>query len=117
MMKRLLIATTLAAGVPTSAIAGETNPLAQIMITANAYDRCVTTYAVKLLESGLSDDDLYVVASTMCRDLNDLMKQRIIASLPAAQANEMLARLGADPKGDYLKKLQAIRQGRSRRAR
>jgi hypothetical protein len=86
----------------------------QISLMA-AYDRCMTTYAVKLLESGLGDDDLYLVASTMCKGLLDEVKSRITGTLPPAEAGEFLRAIAVDPKGDYRKKLQAIREGRARR--
>jgi hypothetical protein len=90
-------------------------PQADVQIVAQAYDRCMATYAVRLTKTASSDEDIYLQAAEGCLGLGDRLKSAISAQLPAPQAAEILAAMEAQAKPSFINMLAQIRSDRARR--
>ena len=99
--------------VQTSAPAAD-RPNAQVL--AQAYDRCMATYAVRLTRTDAADAAIFAQARDSCRPLGEQMRAALNAELPPAQAAELLTALDARAEPDFMAMLARIRSDRARRA-
>jgi hypothetical protein len=83
---------------------------------AQAYDRCMTTYAVRLTKTPATDEDIYAQARQSCSAIDDRLSSAIRAQLPPAQASEILASIAAQGKPGFMSRLTRIRTDRARSA-
>ena len=105
-----LIAAGLAAGQPAAA------PQAGAMMMAQANDRCLTTYAVRLTRTTATDEEIYVQATAGCKAVRDQLAIAIAADYPPADAARLNAMLDTQSKPTFLKLLARIRADRLLRA-
>lgn len=96
------------------AAAQQGQPNAQIV--AQAVDRCMATYAVRLTKTDTADEDIFAQAKLGCLPLHGQLVAAINAQLPAAQAGEILRTLDAQEKPNFMALLARIRSDRAQRA-
>jgi hypothetical protein len=87
-----------------------------VQIVAQAVDRCMATYAVRLTKTAAEDEDIFAQASQGCLSLRGQLTAAINAQLPASQAGEILRTLEAQEKPNFMALLARIRSDRSQRA-
>ena len=90
-------------------------PEPDFRIVAQAYDRCMTTYAVRLTRTAATDDEIFDQASQSCLPLEDRLRAAISVQLPPAQAGEILQAIDAQGEPNFRAMLDRIRSGRARR--
>jgi hypothetical protein len=100
----MVVAAALAQSVPSN------QPSA--MLLAQAHDRCMTTYAVRLTKTTAPDDAIYAEAVAGCKAVKDQLATGIAREYPAAQAAELTAMLEAQAKPNFLALVQRIRTDR-----
>jgi len=86
------------------------------MVLAQAQDRCMATYAVRLTKTSATDEGIYAEAVSGCKDLNGQLIAAIAREYSPAQAAELTAAMEAQAKPNFLKLLQRIRADRLQRA-
>lgn len=86
------------------------------MTLAQAHDRCMTTYAVRLTKTAATDEAIYAEAVAGCKAVQDLLGAAIAKEYTPAQAAELTAMLEAQAKPNFLTLLQRIRTDRLSRA-
>lgn len=87
-----------------------------VMILAQAQDRCMATYAVRLTRTEAADEEIFSQATEGCRQLADQLHAAIAREYPADQARELVATLQANARPNFLAILQRIRADRQRRS-
>ncbi len=90
-------------------------PQANVMTIAQANDRCMTTYAVRMTKTDATDEVIFASATEGCKNLNEQLYAAIDREYPAAQANELKSQLGAQAKPNFMNLLQKIRSDRAKR--
>ena len=88
----------------------QTNP----QIIAQAYDRCMATYAVRLTRTEATDEEIFAQAIRGCQSLEDQLTDAINAQVSAAQAAEFLQAMEAQAKPNFMTMLARIRSDRQR---
>jgi hypothetical protein len=88
---------------------------ANAMMLAQANDRCMTTYAVRVTKTDVADDAIFVAATEGCKDLKAQLFGAIDKAYPADQANGLKSQLDAAEKPNFMKLLQKIRTDRLQR--
>ena len=86
------------------------------MLLAQANDRCMTTYAVRMTKTDATDDTIFASAVEGCKELQSQLYAAIDGEYPAPQATELKGQLDARAKPDFLALLQKIRTDRAQRA-
>ena len=86
------------------------------MVLAQAQDRCMTTYAVRMTKTDATDEEIYSGATEGCKDLQGQLHAAIAKEYSADQAKELIATLEAQAKPNFLQLLQKIRADRQIRA-
>ena len=106
----LLLSLTLVAG------AVHAQPVqANAMMLAQANDRCMTTYAVRMTKTDVADDAIFAAATEGCKELKAQLFSAIDKEYPADQANGLKSQLDAAEKPNFMKLLQKIRTDRQQR--
>jgi hypothetical protein len=82
-------------------------------IIAQALDRCMATYAVRLTKTSASDETIYAEAAQGCSPLNERLKGAINAQVPAAQAADFIKQMDASAKPNFIAMLAKIRRDRA----
>jgi len=90
-------------------------PAQDVGVVAQAYDRCMTTYAVRLTRTAAIDSDIYAEATRSCASLKDQLRAAVIAQLPAAQSSEILRAIDSQGESNFMAMLARIRSDRARR--
>jgi hypothetical protein len=85
------------------------------MMLAQAQDRCMTTYAVRLTRTSATDEAIYADARSGCGTLASQLHAAIAKEYPADQAAELLATLDAQARPNFMALLQRIRADRAAR--
>ena len=85
------------------------------MVVAQAADRCMTTYAVRLTKTFATDEEIYREASEGCSSVNGLLLEAVKEQLPAQQAQQAVQQLKAQSRPNFLALLTRIRSDRARR--
>jgi hypothetical protein len=97
------------------ALAQQSQPNA--MLIAQALDRCMATYAVRLTKTAASDEEIYAEATKGCGPLNARFVDSVKASVPPEQAAELLKEADKSQKPNFLSMLTKIRSDRAKRER
>ena len=87
-----------------------------VQILAQAYDRCMATYAVRLTRTDATDADIFTQATAGCQALDDRVRAAITAQLPPARATEVLHAIDAQGEPDFMALLARIRSDRATNA-
>ena len=82
------------------------------MMLAQAYDRCMATYAVRLTKTAATDEAIYTEAVAGCKALKDQLTAGIGREYAPAQVTELTAAMEAQAKPNFLALLQRIRTDR-----
>lgn len=88
---------------------------ASAMILAQANDRCMTTYAVRMAKTGAADDAIFATATEGCKDLRAQLFGAIDKEYPADQANSLKSQLDAAARPNFMNLLNKIRTDRLQR--
>ena len=96
------------------AVAQEPQP--DIRIIAQAYDRCMATYAVRSTRTAATDEEIFDLATQSCFALDGRLRAAINAQLSPAQAAEALQSMDAQAAPNFMAMLARIRSDRSRQA-
>lgn len=86
------------------------------MMLAQANDRCMTTYAVRLTRTDATDEAIFASAVEGCAELKSQLYAALDKEYPAAQASELKGQLDAAARPNFLNLLQKIRNDRAQRA-
>lgn len=111
-LKSLAIAFAFAIGLQNAA-AQEVRP--NIQIIAQAYDRCMATYAVRLTRTTVPDDVIYAEATKSCSPLKIKLVEAIRQQVPPPEAAKVLTTMDASAKPNFLNMLNRIRSDRAKR--
>ena len=106
-------ALALIVSVAAPATAQQTDP--DFRIIAQAYDRCMATFAVRLTRTSATDDAIFSQASQACLPLKDRLRAAINTQLPRAEAGEILLAIEAQGEPNFRRMLDRIRSDRARR--
>jgi len=82
---------------------------------AQAVDRCMATYAVRLTRTEATEEAIFAAASQGCRALTEQLNTAIARDYPAEQAREAIATIAASARPNFMQMLQRIRADRQRR--
>jgi hypothetical protein len=85
------------------------------MMLAQANDRCMTTYAVRMTKTDATDDAIFAAATEGCKELRAQLFGAIDKEYPADQASGLKSQLDAAEKPNFIKLLQKIRADRLQR--
>ncbi|MDZ3833472.1 MAG: hypothetical protein U0S50_16895 [Sphingopyxis sp.] len=88
---------------------------ADAMMLAQANDRCMTTYAVRMTKTDATDDAIFAAATEGCKELRAQLFGAIDKEYPADQASGLKSQLDAAEKPNFIKLLQKIRADRLQR--
>ena len=88
---------------------------ANVMMLAQANDRCMTTYAVRMTKTDAADDAIFAAAAEGCKELKVQLFGAIDKEYPADQASGLKSQLDAAEMPNLMKLLQKIRTGRQQR--
>lgn len=86
-------------------------------LLAQALDRCMATYAVRLTRTPTADDDIFAQAKLGCQPLTDQLNAAIRAQMPPADAAAITAQLESSAKPNFMAMLAKIRSDRALRER
>lgn len=86
-----------------------------VMIVAQAYDRCMATQAVRLTRTIASDDEIFTRAVQTCAALRTELVEALERELPANQAETTLSAMNAQAKPKFMRLLARIRFDRAKR--
>lgn len=110
---KLAVVASIAVNSAQPAAAQQNQP--NFMFIAQALDRCMTTYAVRLSKTAASDEEIYTEATTGCAPLNAKLTEGITATVPPQQAAEFLKDVDASKKRNFLNMLAKIRNDHAKR--
>ena len=96
-----------------NASAQEAQP--DIQIVAQAYDRCMATYAVRLARTPAPDEAIYGEATKSCSPLKDKLVEAIRQQVSPPEAAKILASMDVSAKPNFLNMLNRIRSDRAKR--
>lgn len=106
-----------------AALATATQPLSaqpaqpDAQLLAQAHDRCMTTYAVRLTKTAATDEAIYSEAVSGCSAVKNALGAAIARDFAVDRAAELAALLEAQAKPNFLALLQRIRTDRLNRVR
>ncbi|RDV05983.1 hypothetical protein DXH95_00565 [Sphingorhabdus pulchriflava] len=82
---------------------------------AQALDRCMATYAVKLTKTDATDEAIYTAATEGCKQIETDLVAAVRQDVPANQADAALQQWSAQAKPNFMSLLQRIRTDRAAR--
>lgn len=85
---------------------------ANAMMLAQAHDRCMTSYAVRMTKTEATDEQIFSGATEGCKELQGQFHAAVVKEYPAAQADELITMLNAQAKPNFLNMLRKIRSDR-----
>ena len=91
-------------------------PEPTLMMVAQAQDRCMTTYAVRLSKETADDEAIYERAEAGCSELDTKLDAAIQRDVPAAKQAEIRAMLANSKKPNFMAMIAKIRSDRASRA-
>jgi len=112
-MKNLILAIALPMLASASAASGQA-PQPNAMMLAQALDRCMTTYAVRMTRTDATDDAIFLAAQEGCAELEQTMTAALRSEQPQ-QADAMIAALSAQARPNFMSLLNRIRTDRAAR--
>jgi hypothetical protein len=90
-------------------------PQPDFQIVAQAYDRCMATYAVRLTRTAATDEDIFLQARQSCLPLKERLRAAIRTQVPPEHVAEFLQAIDVDPELRFMAMLARIRSDRARR--
>jgi hypothetical protein len=87
-----------------------------VQMIAQAYDRCMATYAVRLTHTAATDDEIFTQTTKSCLPLKGRLTAAINAQIPAPHATELLRTMEVQAKPNFVNMLARIRRDRAARA-
>ena len=87
-----------------------------VQILAQAYDRCMATYAVRLTKTPATDEEIYSQAAASCAPLDGQLRTALNAQLEPAQAAEIFRSIDEQAKPNFMATLAQIRSDRAGRS-
>jgi hypothetical protein len=88
----------------------------ETIMLAQAHDRCMTTYAVRLSSTATDDEAIYSEAAAGCKELEKQLGSVLLREYPPAQAAELTELLELQSKPNFMSLLQRIRTDRAAKA-
>ena len=85
------------------------------MMLAQANDRCMATYAVRMTKTDATDETIFADATAECKAIDDQLSVAIAKEYSAEQAKELTAMLSAQAKPNFMTMLQKMRTDRLNR--
>jgi hypothetical protein len=82
------------------------------MMLAQAHDRCMVGYAVRLTKTSASDEAIYTEAVTGCKGLHEQLGAAVAREYAPEQAAHLTTSLEAQAKPNFLSLVQRIRTDR-----
>jgi hypothetical protein len=107
----LLATLCIAASVP--ALGQQAKP--SMMSIAQAQDRCMTTFAVRLSRETTDDEAIFERALNGCSELDAQLDEAISREVPAEKQQELRAMLAESRKPNFMAMLAKIRSDRAAR--
>ena len=86
------------------------------MVLAQAHDRCMVGYAVRLTKTPASDEAIYAQALTGCKALHEQLGAAVAREYAPEQAARLTTMMDAQAKPNFLALLERIRADRLRQA-
>ena len=86
------------------------------MTMAQAQDRCMTTYAVRLSRDSQDDEAIYEAAKGNCAELDAKLIEAIDRELPAETAQQIKAQMAEQARPNFMVMIAKIRADRVSRA-
>lgn len=114
-MTKLLYPVVLCIGISVPYFAVAETPRQSAMILAQAHDRCMTTYAVRESKTDASDENIFLLATEGCQNLEEELHAAIRNEYPADQADQLIPMLKNQAQPNFYKMLGKIRADRQRR--
>ena len=82
------------------------------MMLAQAHDRCMVGYAVRLTKTSATDEAIYREAVTGCKALHERLGAAVAREYAPEQAAQLTTSLEAQAKPNFLRLVQQIRTDR-----
>lgn len=98
------------------ALPAAAQPAPSVPLLAQAYDRCMATFAVRLTRTEAADDAIHAEAKKGCQDIDDQLRAAVRAQLPPADADRLLSQFDASSRPNFMALLQRIRADRAAQA-
>jgi hypothetical protein len=98
------------------AVPAVAQPTPSVPLLAQAFDRCMATYAVRLTRTLANDDAIYAEAIKGCQEIDGQLRTAVRAQMPAAEAEKLFAQFDASSRPEFMALLQRIRADRAARA-
>ncbi len=112
-MKKKIIAVVILGVVAQSALAQATQ--SDVSTLAQALDRCMTTYAVRLTKTETVDEAIYLAAVDGCKQIEVDLTTAVRRDVPATQGEAALTQWKEQSKPNFMSLLQRIRSDRAAR--
>ena len=112
-MKKEIIAMAILGIAAQSAFAQPAHP--DVSTLAQALDRCMTTYAVRLTKTEAADEAIYLAAVDGCKQIEVDLTTAVRRDVPATQGEAALAQWKEQAKPNFMSLLQRIRSDRAAR--
>ncbi len=91
------------------------DPSPDVMMLAQAHDRCMTTVAVRESHNEADDSVIFDHAVAACADLDAQLQAAIRSSFNAQQSAELIAMMDEQARTNFMQMLVQIRAGRNAR--
>ncbi len=108
---RLGIASIALVGTP--GLAQQAEP--SLMVIAQAQDRCMTTYAVRLSKTMTDDEQIFEQAKAGCAGLDEELNTAIEREIPIEKQSELKTMLAQSSRPNFMAMLAKIRADREAR--
>ena len=88
---------------------------ADIPTLAQALDRCMATYAVRLTKTEMADEAIFLAAADGCKQIDADLTAAVRRDIPAAQGEAAIAQWNSAAKPNFMGLLARIRSDRAAR--
>lgn len=83
---------------------------------AQALDRCMATYAVRMTSTDASDDAIFAAATEGCKQIDTELTKTVRRDFPPAEAEAAIKQWSAQAKPNFMNLLSRIRADRAAQA-
>lgn len=83
---------------------------------AQAFDRCMATYAVRMTRTDASDDAIFAAATEGCKQIDTELTKTVRRDFPPAEAEAAIKQWSAQAKPNFMNLLSRIRADRAAQA-
>ena len=91
-------------------------PSPDIPTLAQALDRCMATYAVRLTKTEMADEAIFLAATEGCKQIDADLMAVVRREIRSAQGEAAIAQWNAQAKPNFMKLLTRIRTDRAARS-